>query len=255
MNLDRIIAVRNNKTVFRDGQQVIKLFDNDFTKAEILNEALNQALVEETGLHIPGIIEVTSIDGKWAIVSEYIKGKTLARLMQEEPERKDEYLSLMAGLHKSVSEKTVPGLPKLRDKLHRKICEAKLDATARFDLHNRLDAMPRQSALCHGDFNPSNITVTEEGILYILDWSHASAGDPAADAAQTYLMFLCDGDRDAAEKYLAFFCAGSGIEREYIRRWFPIVAAADSISGTPERKKFYYQWAIEASAGEDVKDQ
>lgn len=54
MNLDRIIAVRNNKTVFRDGARVIKVFDSDFTKAEILSEALNQALVEETGLHIPG---------------------------------------------------------------------------------------------------------------------------------------------------------------------------------------------------------
>lgn len=43
MNLDRIIAVRNNKTVYRDGVHAIKAFDSSFSKADILNEALNQA--------------------------------------------------------------------------------------------------------------------------------------------------------------------------------------------------------------------
>ena len=75
MKLDRVIAVRNSKTVYRDGEDCIKVFDKDYSKADVLNEALNQARIEETGLHIPKIKEVLTIDGKWAIVSEYIKGK------------------------------------------------------------------------------------------------------------------------------------------------------------------------------------
>ena len=86
MNLDRIIAVRTDKTVYRDGDRCLKVFNEDFSKADVLNEALNQARVEETGLNIPKILEVTVIDGKWTIVSEFIKGKTLARLMEENPE-------------------------------------------------------------------------------------------------------------------------------------------------------------------------
>ena len=69
MNLNEIIAVRKNKTVYRDGDRCLKVFDSDFSKADILNEALNQARVEETGLNIPKVLEVTVIDGKWAIVS------------------------------------------------------------------------------------------------------------------------------------------------------------------------------------------
>ena len=92
MNLDRIIAVRTNKTVYRDGEYCVKVFDDDFSKVDVLNEALNQARVEETGLNVPKIVEVTKIDGKWAIVSEYVPGKTLARLMEENPDKKDEYL-------------------------------------------------------------------------------------------------------------------------------------------------------------------
>ena len=108
MNLDRIIAVRNNKTVFRDGDRVIKVFDNDFTKADVLNEALNQALVEETGLHIPAILEVSRIDGRWAIVSEYIKGKNLAQLIADDSGK---WLDVMAALHCEVASKSVPALP------------------------------------------------------------------------------------------------------------------------------------------------
>ena len=74
MNLDRIIAVRTDKTVYRDGDRCLKVFNEDFSKADVLNEALNQARVEETGLNIPKILEVTVIDGKWTIVSEFIKG-------------------------------------------------------------------------------------------------------------------------------------------------------------------------------------
>ena len=82
MKLDKVVAVREKKTVYLDGDRVIKVFNEDYSKADVLNEALNQARVEETGLCIPQLYEVTKIDGKWAIVSEYIKGKTLAQLMQ-----------------------------------------------------------------------------------------------------------------------------------------------------------------------------
>ena len=58
MNLERVIAVRTSKTVYRDGNQCIKIFDADYSKADVLNEALNQARVEETGLNIPKVIEI-----------------------------------------------------------------------------------------------------------------------------------------------------------------------------------------------------
>ena len=60
MKLDRIIAVRNHKTVYRDGELCMKVFDETYSKADILAEAMNQARVEETGLHIPQVREVTA---------------------------------------------------------------------------------------------------------------------------------------------------------------------------------------------------
>ena len=92
MKLENIIAQRPSKTIYRDGDLKIKVFDESYSKADILNEALNQARVEEIDVNIPQIIEVKKIDGKWAIVSEFIEGKTLTELMREFPEKRQEYL-------------------------------------------------------------------------------------------------------------------------------------------------------------------
>ena len=202
MNLDRIIAVRNNKTVYRDGDLCMKVFDASYSKADVLSEALNQARVEETGLNIPKVHEVTLMDGKWTIVTDYIKGKTLSQLMLENPEKKDEYLEFFVNLQIEVQSKRCPLLTKLRDKMSRKISQTDFDATTRYELYTRLDDMPKHSKLCHGDFNPSNIIISDGGAPYILDWSHATQGNGSADAARTYLLFWLSGDINGAEKYL-----------------------------------------------------
>ena len=164
MNLDRVIAVRNSKTIYRDGDRAIKVFHAEYSKTDVLNEALNQARIEETGLNVPRVLEVTVIDGRWAIVSEFIKGKTLSQLMEENPEKKSEYIELLVDLQMSVHEKVCPLLNKLKDEMSRKIAETDLDATTRYDLHTRLEGMPKHNKVCHGDFNPSNIIVTENGL-------------------------------------------------------------------------------------------
>ena len=242
MKLDRVIAVRNNKTIYRDGDSAIKVFGADYSKADVLNEALNQARIEETGLNIPKVLEVTMIDGKWAIVSEFIKGKTLAQLMEENPEKKGEYIELLVDLQMGVHAKTSPLLNKLKDKMSRKIAATELDATTRYDLHTRLEGMPKHNKVCHGDFNPSNIIITERGLPYILDWSHATQGNASADVARTYLLFWLHGDISGAELYLYTFCKKSDTAKQYVQKWMPIVAASQSVKGNEHEREFLMSW-------------
>ena len=91
MKLDEIVIRRKNKTIYRDGENCIKVFDEDYSKADVLNEALNNARIENIGLCTPKIKEVMMVDGKWAIVTDFIEGKTLEELMLEHPEKIDEY--------------------------------------------------------------------------------------------------------------------------------------------------------------------
>ena len=242
MKLDTVLAVRPNKTVYRDGNLNIKIFNDNYSKADILNEALNQARVEETGLNIPKAIEVSKIDGKWAIVTEYISGKTLETLMKENPEKIDEYLELFVELQMKVHSKKCQLLTKLKDKMNRKISIADLDDNTRYELHTRLEGMPKHNKVCHGDFNPSNIIITESGIPYIIDWAHVTQGNASADVARTYLLFCLAGDRELADKYLDLFCAKSNTEKRYVQKWMPIVAASQSVKGRPEEREFLHSW-------------
>ncbi len=242
MKLDRIIAVRNNKTVYRDGDLCMKVFDATYSKANVLNEALNQARVEETGLNIPKIHEVTVLEGKWTIITQYVEGKTLAQLMSENPEKKDEYLEFFVDLQMEVQSKSCPLLTKLKDKMNRKISQTDFDATTRYELLTRLDSMPKHNKLCHGDFNPSNIIITADNTAYILDWAHATQGNASADVARTYLLFWLNGDIEGAEKYLDLFCAKSKTDKQYIQKWMPIVAASQSVKGNEKEREFLHSW-------------
>lgn len=242
MKLEKVIAVRTAKTVYRDGNRAVKVFDEDYKKSDILNEALNQARAEETGLPVPKLLEVGVVDGKWAIASEYIEGKTLGQLMDEHPEKVDEYLELFVDIQLRIHNQKAPLLNKLKDKMNRKIDETDLDATTRYELHTRLEGMPKHNKVCHGDFRPSNVIVGDDGVNYIIDWAHVTQGNASADAARTYLVFYLKGETELAEKYLNLFCKKSDTAKQYVQKWLPIVAASQSVKRNQEEKELLMKW-------------
>ena len=237
-----VLAQRAKKVIYKDGDTILKVFDSDFSKADILNEALNQARIEETGLNVPKLLEVSKIDGKWAIRIEYIPGKTLQQLMDENPDKIDEYLKLFVEIQKEIFSKQAPMLNKIKDKFNRKISASKFDATTRYELHTRLDSMKDHKKICHGDFNPSNIIITPGGDWYVIDWSHVTQGNAAADAARTYMLFCLNGEDAIAEKYLNLFCKETDTAKQYVQRWMPIVACTQSIKGKPEEQELLERW-------------
>lgn len=242
MNLNNVICVRKDKTIYRDGDKCIKVFNHDFSKADILNEALNQARIEETNLCTQKVLEVTLVDGKWAIVLNYIEGETLAELMQKNPDKKAEYINLMVDIQLNIHAQQCPLLNKLKDKMNRKISASSLDATTRYELHTRLEGMPKHKKVCHGDFNPSNIIIAKDGTPFVIDWAHATQGNASADVARTYLLFCLEGDKEAAELYLDAFCKKSDTAKQYVQKWMPIVAASQSVKGNEKEREFLLSW-------------
>mgnify|MGYP004626822573 FL=1 len=242
-NLSQSIAERRTKTVYRDGNKTIKLFVENYSKAAILNEALIQSRVEEsTDLKISRLLEVTKIENRWALVTEFIEGTPLDVLMREHPERQDEYLNLFVNIQLEIMSKKVPTLNRLKDKYRRKLEEADIDDTTRYELLQRLEGTKNHDKLCHGDFNPSNVIINANGEYSIIDWAHATQGNASADVAKTFLLFSLNGQTELAEKYLDLFTAKSGIDRRGIQRWIPIVAAVQLKKGGAENKEFLEKW-------------
>lgn len=236
MRLDKIIAVRTDKTVYKDGGNAIKIFNNNYSKSDILNEALNLARAWETGLNVPELLEVTKIDGKPAIITKFIPGKTLAQLLEENPEKIDEYINMFIGVQKQIFSKNARSFVGQKEKMRFEISESGLNAELKRTLCEKLEKMPKDNRLCHGDFNPENIVITNGGEPYILDWPHAVRGNEAADAAWSYLLFLMSGNTGAAKTYLDLL--GGNAETSYIKQYIPIAAAAHLVQSNARERGF-----------------
>ena len=245
-----LICQRPNKQIFRRGQDMIKLWNEEVPAADVLSEALNQARAQEAGLPVPRLHEVTKIDGRWAIISDFIEGETLLQRIEADPSRLEERLELFIQLQMQVHAARAPKLRRQKDTLNRHISASGLDATTRYELHVRLEAMPQHDKICHGDFVPSNIILQGGSAgAFIIDWAHDTQGNAAADAAGTYLSLLKQARKTLAESYLKLYCLRSDTALQYIRKWIPIVAGARLAKCKPEERAFYAGFC-EGVAGE-----
>lgn len=244
MELTNKIASRKNKDIYSEDGKVIKLFIESHPKSNTLNEALNQARVEESSnLNIPKLIEIKKINNRWALISEYIKGKTISELMKENPDDFDKYLNLFVKVQLTILDNKVPMLNSIKEKFKRKLEDAtNIDSNTKYELLERLNGMPEHNELCHGDYHPSNVIVQEDGTVYVIDWSHVTRGNAAADAARTFLLFSIDNQPELAKKYLDLFSKESSIPKATIERWIPIVAATQMTKQIPEEQEFLSNW-------------
>lgn len=244
LNLTNPMAERKTKTVYRDGDKTIKLFVENYSKADILNEALNQARVEEgTDLSIPKLIAVTKVDNRWALVSEHIEGTPLDKLMEQNPDKEDEYLNRFVDIQLEILGHNVKILNRIKEKYNKRIDSlTNINDNVKYELLQRLDGMKNHTKLCHGDYNPSNIIIKEDGSHAIIDWAHVTQGNASADCAKTYLIFCMEGREEFATKYLNLFSEKSGIALHTIQRWLPIVAAAQLAKANDDEKAFLEKW-------------
>ena len=242
MQLEKMLAIRNNKSIYRDGDTCYKVFSQGYAKEGVFKEAFNQAQIESLGLSVPQVRAVFLHEGKWVLATQFIPGMTLSRLMAREPEKKEAYMGIFVEVQRSLHQAECPQLVRLQEKMDSRLSRTDLPATIRYSLHEDTLAMPKQNHICHGDLVPSNVLIREDGVPFILDWTHVTRGYAPADAARTYLLFTLNGDRSGAEMYLRLYCAASGMSEESIRRWLPAVAASQLVLGNETEREILHSF-------------
>jgi len=231
------------KTVYREGNTVVKSFAASHSKADVLNEAFIHACVEESGVSVPKFISVMPMDGGYALTIEYVEGKTLEEMMKENPSKRTEYLEKLVEIQLEVASHKAPRLRNTRLKMADAIESLKdeIDPSTRYELLSRLHGMKNHTKLCHGDLVPSNIILHDDGSYCVLDWSHATQGNAGADAAITYLRFSLE-NQEMADEYLHIFSEKADMAIQYIQEWMPVVAAAQLVHHKPEEKELLERW-------------
>lgn len=244
MNLDRIIAVRNDKTVYHDGNFSIKAFRSSVPMSCILQEAFFLSVAAEVGLDVPKFHSVVEHDGRWTIVSDYIKGHSLAELYAKEPSRKFDFLEQFVDLQVHVHTKTYCGLPSSKGLIRARVESSMLATSVKLALLRNLESMPDGDQLCHGDFTFSNIIKTDTGRPFILDWSKACLGVGDNDAAVTYLLLLRKFGDDVAHRYLDLYCKKAPTTAYAVNKWIPFVSAMKYAVGNRMDREFYGKYFL-----------
>ncbi len=237
MNLDRIIAVRNNKTLYHDGNHSVKVFEHGYSQPEVFREAYIQTLMYSLGLNVPKVEQVTKINGKNAIVSEFIAGKTLAGIMKDSPDSLCESVKMIAELQYRIASEKAP-IRQLREYITDSLGAAELSESELKKLRSALELLPQRDVLLHGELTPDNIIISRDGTPYIIDWEYASQGNICYGHAVTCVSLLAEGNERGVKQYLDIifdkFLTGS----EEIVKWMPLAAASLSAGSFGNRKKF-----------------
>lgn len=225
---DRIIAVSTGKTVYKDGDSVIKVFCRPYTKLDVMKEAFNQTQLEAAELNVPRVQEVFLSEEGWAIRYEYARGKALSQLMEATPAKANEYMAQLVKIQRAIAAADAPLLPCLTDNLKHAICEGIQDKDRRISLCAALDSLPGGQATCHGALMPQDIILSQDGGYCILDWANAARGNALFDAADTYVQLMLEDNEQLAlsQLYLGTFSANDHSLERALLRFVPICAAA-----------------------------
>lgn len=237
----QVVVERHNKVVYVDGGRIVKVFKAEKPASDVFNEALNLARVTEAGVRVPKVLEVSQVaDGAWALSTEYVPGVTMRSLM--DAAEGDEYTKLLeqfVDFQLEIQGTPAPELLKdQKTKIANMVGKVKeIDPSVRYDLQMRADRMAPGRSICHGDFNPSNVIVAEDGTLYACDWTHVTRGLAEADAAMTYILFKMYHEAHA-EEYLDLFSKKADVPKQKIHYWVPVMAAAELSRNRKDSEEF-----------------
>ncbi|PEK92143.1 phosphotransferase family protein [Bacillus mycoides] len=227
MNLGNPIAKGNTAEIYLCDNKVVKLFKEYLPNTESLYEARKQKYAYSCGLHVPKVFEVTEIQGRQAIIMEYVEGESVGELLLNNLSKAEHYISICVSVQQKIHAIYVRSdeIELMEKRLYRQINSVHdLDEKQKGNILKKLDSITFEPRLCHGDFHPLNL-IMSNGDVNIIDWVDASSGDIRADVFRTYLLYSQNSE-ELAEMYLHIYCKKTGLLRDEIFQWAPIISAA-----------------------------
>ena len=220
----RVVGQGAQATVYAKGDYAVKLYREDYPKVNVFSEAYIMANLERENFPCPKVYEVLCVNGRYGLRMERVNGKMMSEDLAV-PEKFKETLKTLVKLQCNFQKNgnAAEWVPDLKIRLYNDLMRNdSLAAEIKKTLSEILAGLPDGQALCHCDFHAGNVFF--DGTDYkIIDLLQLCKGDPAADAACSYVSYAFI-DLELAEYYLECYCDMSSIPRENVMRWLPVYA-------------------------------
>jgi aminoglycoside phosphotransferase (APT) family kinase protein len=219
--------------VFEYGRDVCKLYSAHIPEPQSRDMAHREAaalrIVEDfDDVPAPKMRGVRQIGGRWGVIMSRIEGPTFSGALGD-PACIREMAGLQAAIHRHHAATPLPDLKLWIAQGLRSAGHKLGNALPLQRLLELLADIPDSDALCHFDFQPSNV-MGRPGAASVIDWTHAARGEPAIDVCQSWLL-MGRSDPGLAKSYVEAYARQSGRAPNDILRWRSIVAGA-RLSGT-----------------------
>ena len=198
----KIIYQSKRKIVYHYGDRAIKTYGPTYAISQVLNEALNQSRVSETGISAPKVHEVKKFDDRYGIVMDYIDGENIEEILKKNPNDAEKYITLFANTYHEMIQTKNLNLNNSYGRIKNKIFASELPTNIKYGLFYKLRDMEFSRDIIHGDYAFSNVMIRKDGKPVILDWGHVAYGDKKLDIAITYALFELQGRKDLGDVYL-----------------------------------------------------
>lgn len=225
MDKSMLIASGNTAKIYLHENKVIKVFNKELPHTEANYEAERQKFAYSCGLPVPKVLDVTRMDEMPAIIMEYAEGRSLGDIIFDDMSKAEYYMEIAVDTQRMIHMCNADTLEPMSDKLTRQIKAAGLLSDNQKDaLLKRLNTFKIDNKLCHGDYHVFNV-IYSNGDVTIIDWVDSSAGDIRADVYRSYLLYS-QFSMELADLYLRLYCKKSGLLKEEVFIWAPIIAGA-----------------------------
>ena len=177
-------------TVYRlNGEEIIKVFRPGVAMEELERELERSRKAFVRGIPTAISYDIVRVGDCYGLVYELLNADTLAKCVQREPERTEEYAELFGDLLRTVhSAKVEPGeLPDIKS-VYAVFAERMKNYMTEEEgavLDRMLAAMPEGTCLMHSDFHPKNVMM-QNGEALLIDMGDISIGSPLFDLGATY---------------------------------------------------------------------
>lgn len=188
MELGERIGSGNTADIYVLGSdQVLKVFRDP----KLLDlEQRTSTIIGELVANAPKFYGTVETDGLTGLAYERILGPPMLEILLGNPEKAAEYGRQLAQLHAKLhSVKATGRLQSIKNRLAYTISgihHAQFEPL-RGAIVNRLSELPEGDHLCHGDFHPGNVLLSQRGPV-VIDWMTAVCGPAQADAARTIMI-------------------------------------------------------------------
>ncbi len=187
MKTGKLIGNGNTACVYEwDEGRVIKLFHEGYPEEAVEKEYHNALAVRDMPFAKPRAYELVRYEDKRGIIYDKVEGEDLlSRVLRKRDI--EECAITMATLHKTIILNTSDETPYYKDFLKNHIPYALLSVEEQKDLLQRIEDLPEGNSLCHGDFHPGNILISE-GSPYVIDFMNICHGNYLYDVARTVYL-------------------------------------------------------------------